>query len=131
MSCKRVVYLIESECLIVVNHSDLDRFRKVQDRAFLYLDHILNGQRYFNAVAFVVCPEYDFLYRLDPFLCTGYTISLELVRSFISGDRKCGIFVAFLLSVEHIGRDCVLQVDTVSWEVQLCWIGIVGEHVAT
>ena len=70
-------YLIDSECLIIVNDPHLDRIRQIQNTALLNLQHILNRQANLDTIALIVCPKDDLLDTPRPLLRARRTVRFE------------------------------------------------------
>lgn len=75
--------------------------------------------------------EDDLLDRFYPLSGTGHAISLELVISLVSGNHEASLFIALVLGFEDVGRDCILEVEAVAWEVEFRRIRVVSQNITT
>jgi hypothetical protein len=125
------VYLINSKCLAIVNDTHFDCVGHAQYGTLFDLDNVLYRERDLDAIALVVCAEYDFLDGSDPLLRTCCAVCLELVRSFVRFDDERRLLLALLLALESFSRYSILKVDAIPGKVQLCRIGIVRQNIST
>lgn len=124
-----MTHFINGIGLITVNHPNLKRISDLlNDRAFIYVNNVLDGQRYLDAVAIIVGSKYDFLKCFNPFLGTSSTVCLEMVHPLMSDDGEVSALPAFVFSLRS--RDAVPQVDVPTWKVNIGRIGIVRKYVS-
>jgi hypothetical protein len=60
-----------------------------------------------------------------------YAVGFEQVLPFVRCDGECDVFLTLLGAFNHFGRQGVLEVDAIPWEIELCWIGVVSQNVST
>lgn len=122
-----VTHLIQNECLVVIQNTNLASIGKLQHVNILNVDDVLNRQRDLDAVAVIMRPEDDPLYGLDPFLSAGCTVRAEMVGTVVGGHDEIEPLLLLIRDVDGYG---VPEVDLAVGEVDVGGVRVVREDVA-
>lgn len=119
---EREEVLVDSVCLVVINHTNLTGIRKVHHVGVLDVDDIVNRKRDLHAVAIVVAPKYHSLEALYPLLGAGGTIGPEVICAVTGHNSKVDALFVF---VGDLGRDAKAEVDLAMREVLVGGVSVV------
>lgn len=96
----KAAYLVQDKRLVVIKNADLARISKLQHVDILNVNDVLYRQRDLDAVAVVVRPEDDALYRLDPLLGTRRAICAEVVCAVVGRDGEVDALLVLVRDVD-------------------------------
>lgn len=97
--------------------------------SILNVDHILEGERYLDAIAVIVRPKNDALQALNPFFGALCAVGFEVVGSVMRDEREMDTILVLVIPIGQLYGDSVPKVDLSMREVQVCRVVEIRQDV--